>query len=165
MRRVRQREAARGDGTAYVTTGQGLGKSAEPATTVGNTIPITVTATVPSSELAAGNVYVWLNLRTYRQSQTGFSHCFAASEGPIGWTVSGLTLDIEQQFGDDCATQFLRNITMDCDGNVVATTDTTLGGQPYTVTGEVGQCAAAGGGERCPPRSRAGTPRSCSSVT
>ncbi|PWI06526.1 hypothetical protein DIZ27_32820 [Streptomyces sp. NWU339] len=140
-----------GDGTAYVTTGQGLGKSSEPAFTVGTTIPVTVTATVPSSELAAGDVYVWLNLRTYRQSQAGFSHCFAGSEGPIKWTVSGFSVGIEQQFGDDCATQFLRNITVDCEtGEVVATTDTTLDGAPYTVTGKVGQCAAAGG-ECCPP--------------
>ncbi|MDX3067084.1 hypothetical protein PV518_33755, partial [Streptomyces sp. ND04-05B] len=46
--------------------------------------------------------------------------------------------------------QFLRHITTDCDGNTVAVTDTTLDGAPYTVTGEVGQCTAAGGGACCP---------------
>lgn len=37
--------------------------------------------------------------------------------------------------------QFMRRQTVDCDtGEVIATHDTTLDGEPYTVTGEVGQC-------------------------
>lgn len=42
-------------------------------------------------------------------------------------------------------TQFVRTLVTDCvTGEVVATTDATLDGQPYEVTGEVGQCASTG---------------------
>ncbi|AIV35615.1 hypothetical protein [Streptomyces sp. CCM_MD2014] len=37
--------------------------------------------------------------------------------------------------------QFMRRQTVDCEtGDVISTTDTTLDGEPYEVTGEVGQC-------------------------
>ena len=50
-----------------------------------------------------------------------------------------------------CATQFLRNVTTDCEtGAVTAVVDTTMDGQPYTLTGQPGQCTAAGGGSCCP---------------
>ncbi|MFE3378706.1 hypothetical protein [Streptomyces anulatus] len=40
--------------------------------------------------------------------------------------------------------QFMRRQTVDCEtGAVVSTTDTTLDGEPYEVTGEVGQCTPA----------------------
>ncbi|NED83259.1 hypothetical protein G3I76_24620, partial [Streptomyces sp. SID11233] len=53
--------------------------------------------------------------------------------------------------------QFMRRQVTDCEtGEVVSTTDTTLGGEPYEVTGEVGQCTTAGGEccEQPPPELR-----------
>lgn len=134
------------DGTVYRTTGQGLGRAQDPAYLVGRTIGVDLTATVPAAELAAGNVYVWLNLRTYRQSLNDWDNCFSAAEGPIGWTVSGFTWEVELP---ECESQFLRHVTVDCDGNVLSTTDTTLDGAPYTVTGEVGQCQATSRPDPC----------------
>ncbi|WP_086778054.1 hypothetical protein [Streptomyces griseus] len=52
--------------------------------------------------------------------------------------------------------QFMRRQTVDCDtGEVIATYDTTLDGEPYTVAGEVGQCApVAECCEQAPPEQR-----------
>ncbi|MFE9127814.1 hypothetical protein ACFYOF_20805 [Streptomyces sp. NPDC007148] len=53
-------------------------------------------------------------------------------------------------------TQFMRRQTVDCDtGDVIATHDSTLDGQPYTVTGDVGQCEpVAECCEQPPPEAR-----------
>ncbi|MFC8723763.1 hypothetical protein [Streptomyces bacillaris] len=46
--------------------------------------------------------------------------------------------------------QFMRRTVVDCEsGETVAVVDTTLDGQPYEVTGDVGRCEAAGGGDCC----------------
>ncbi|MEV5047353.1 hypothetical protein AB0N20_22625 [Streptomyces griseoincarnatus] len=66
------------------------------------------------------------------------------SGGP-GWVRGRLDVVMTR------TTQFFRRQVTDCEtGEVLSTTDTTLDGQPYTPTGEVGQCEPAGG-ECCPP--------------
>ncbi|MFF0401739.1 hypothetical protein ACFYSJ_39455 [Streptomyces sp. NPDC005248] len=61
----------------------------------------------------------------------------------VNWVTGQLTVTMTS------TQQFMRRQVTDCDGNVIATTDTTLDGQPYTVTGQVGQCEQVQ--ERCPP--------------
>jgi hypothetical protein len=100
---------------------------------VGYTETLTATAEVPAADLAAGNVTVSGALETWQTT---------AHVG--GWIVDRFTVTTAyDQTG--CATQFLRSVTVDCDGAVIAVTDTTMDGQPYTVVGEVGQCEASGG--------------------
>ncbi|MEZ0073610.1 hypothetical protein [Planotetraspora sp. GP83] len=108
---------------------------------------LTVEADVPAADLAAGNIAVALALDAYDDNPV----TCAPSPRRTGWQVSAFTASVVyDQAG--CATQFLRNVITDCQtGEVVAVADTTLDGQPYTVTGEVGQCTAAGGGTQTPP--------------
>lgn len=101
---------------------------------------LTVEADVPAADLAAGSIAVALALDAYDDSGgicPGVRH--------TGWQLSGFTSTTTyDQAG--CDTQFLRNVTTDCEtGAVTAVVDTTLDGQPYTPTGEPGQCSAAGG--------------------
>lgn len=111
------------------------------ATPVGAVRTLTVTATVPADLLAAGQLVTVLDLETY--DSTG------ANTG-AAWTADQFTASYAYGI-TGCETQFLRNVTTDCaTGEVIAVTDTTLDGQPYTVTGEIGQCDT-GGGECCPP--------------
>lgn len=50
---------------------------------------------------------------------------------------------------------FVRDYTRNENGQITGHTDYTLDGQPYTVTGEVGQCQAVdSGGSCCPPEPR-----------
>ncbi|MDN3056850.1 hypothetical protein PH213_20310 [Streptomyces sp. SRF1] len=102
---------------------------------VGYTDTLTVTAQVPAADLAAGNVLLAGALETWQ-----------TADHVGGWVVDHFTAAVEfDQTG--CATQFLRNLTIDCEtGAIVAVTDTTLDGKPYTVTGDVGQCTPAGDG-------------------
>ncbi|KAA9379622.1 hypothetical protein F5972_08170 [Microbispora cellulosiformans] len=107
---------------------------------------LTVEADVPAVDLAAGNVVVALALDAYDDSPATCT----PSPRRTGWQVSAFTASVTyDQSG--CATQFLRNVTTDCEtGAVVAVVDTTMDGAPYTVTGTAGQCEAAGGA-CCPP--------------
>lgn len=94
---------------------------------------LTVSATVDAAALAASDVVAELWLETFHN-------------GGKAWTVDQFTSSAEYGV-DGCETQFLRKLVTDCEtGEVISVTDTTLDGQPYTVTGDVGQCTPAGGG-------------------
>jgi hypothetical protein len=95
-----------------------------------------LTASVPvtADDLTSGELYAALMLETFHLSAKA-------------WTADQFSATVEL---DGCestaAVQILRTVVTDCEtGAVVSTTDTTLDGQPYTVTGTVGQCAPAGG--------------------
>ncbi|MBL0777840.1 hypothetical protein G6541_11070 [Streptomyces albidoflavus] len=105
-------------------------------TPVGYDAVLEVSALVDPVRLAAGEYVVVLNGETYHQ-------------GAKAWTYDGYEAEVTWDSAP-CGTQFLRTVTVDCEtGQVVATSDTTMDGAPYTVTGEVGQCQTAGG-ECCP---------------
>ncbi|MER5699489.1 hypothetical protein ACWDBO_48955 [Streptomyces mirabilis] len=118
---------------------------APPNTPVGWSGTLTAEADVPAADLAAGNIAVLVAFDAYDDSG-------AACPPPrrTGWQLSQFDATVVyDQTG--CAPQFLRSITTDCEtGAVTAVTDTTLDGQPYTVTGQAAQCTAAGGGACCP---------------
>jgi hypothetical protein len=117
---------------------------APPDTPAGWTGTLTTEADVPAADLAAGNIAVVVAFDAYDDSG-------ATCPPPrrTGWQLDEFAATVVyDQTG--CDTQFLRNVTTDCEtGAVVSVTDTTLDGEPYTVTGEPGQCQA-GGGECCP---------------
>ncbi|MDX2643494.1 hypothetical protein PV341_07875 [Streptomyces sp. PA03-1a] len=112
-------------------------------TPVGVPQTLTVEADVPAAALAAGDVAIWLDVETFQT---------ATCPPPDGkqWEARNFTAAYAYDV-DGCGTQFLRTVTTDCTtGAVTAVTDTDLAGAPYTVTGEVGQCAATGGGTIVP---------------
>lgn len=118
---------------------------APPHTPAGWSGTLTVEADVPADDLAAGNVAVLLAFDAYDDSGT-----VCPPPRRTGWQLSefGATVVYDQA---GCETQILRTVVTDCEtGAVLTVTDTTLDGQSYAVTGEVGQCTAAGGGECCP---------------
>ncbi|MDX3345885.1 hypothetical protein PV387_03400 [Streptomyces sp. ME02-6987-2C] len=96
---------------------------------------LTVSAPVTAADIAAGDIRVALTLETYHL-------------GAKAWTADQFTAALELEGCEaTSSTQFLRTLVTDCEtGEVVSTTDTTLDGQPYTVTGEVGQCTPADSG-------------------
>ncbi|MDX3237218.1 hypothetical protein PV392_16370 [Streptomyces sp. ME03-5709C] len=96
---------------------------------------LTVSAPVTAAEVASGDIRVALTLETYHL-------------GAKAWTADQFTAALELEGCEvTSATQFLRTLVTDCEtGEVVSTTDTTLDGQPYTVTGTVGQCQPASSG-------------------
>lgn len=108
-------------------------------TPVGTVTLISLSATVPAADLAAGNIAVVTRLETWQNSAA----CGGIRSG--GWTLN--QYDAQASFDiADCATQFLRTVTVDCTtGAVTATTDTTLDGAPYVPVCEVGQCLSSGG--------------------
>ncbi|MDQ1018956.1 hypothetical protein [Streptomyces afghaniensis] len=114
---------------------------APPDTPAGWTGTLTVEADVPADDLAAGNIAVALAFDAYDDSG-------ATCPPPrrTGWQLDDFAATVAyDQTG--CAAQFLRSITLDCEtGAIVSVTDTTLDGDPYTVTGEPGQCTPASGG-------------------
>ncbi|MFD8509705.1 hypothetical protein ACFV27_00965 [Streptomyces antimycoticus] len=114
-------------------------------TPVGWAGTLTAEADVPAADLAAGNIAVVLAFDAYDDSG-------ATCPPPrrTAWELSQFDATVVyDQTG--CAAQFLRNVTTDCEtGAVTAITDTTLDGQPYTVTGQAAQCTTAGGGSCCP---------------
>ncbi|MGJ3558853.1 hypothetical protein ACR6C2_07690 [Streptomyces sp. INA 01156] len=129
-------------GARLADSGSALGSM--PANT---TRTLTATAvSVPAALLAAGQIVVALDVETWDQTgNTG-----------AAWLLSNFTASYEFQ-QEGCETQFLRRIVTDCEtGETLSVTDTTLDGEPYTVTGEVGQCTATGGGSaaRPPPEAR-----------
>ncbi|MFC4060245.1 hypothetical protein ACFOWE_18225 [Planomonospora corallina] len=91
---------------------------------------LTVSAPVTAAEVAAGDIRVSVQLETYHL-------------GAKQWTADQFTASLTLE-GCDLTTpvQILRNVVTDCEtGEVVATYDTTLDGEPYDVgTGEVSQC-------------------------
>jgi hypothetical protein len=93
---------------------------------------LTVSAPVTAADIAAGDIRVALILETYHL-------------GAKSWTADQFTAAIELEGCEvTSSTQFLRTLVTDCEsGEVVSTVDTTLDGQPYTVTGVVGQCTPA----------------------
>lgn len=91
----------------------------------------TLTATVPvtAADLAAGDIRVGLVLETFHGTAKAWTaDQFSATVDLVGCDATS-------------AVQFLRTLVTDCEtGDVVSTTDTDLEGNPYVVTGEVGQC-------------------------
>ncbi|MBT3161512.1 hypothetical protein HTV80_00085 [Streptomyces sp. Vc74B-19] len=128
------------DGAGVLVSEQGPPSSVP----VGYDAVLTVTGDVPAADLAAGTVTVWLALETWQG-------------GPKGWTADGFTVShvfnaSDEPCGEPVPVQFFRTLVTDCGtGEVVSVTDTTLDGQPYVVTGEVGQCTPAGSGEDTQP--------------
>lgn len=118
--------------------GQQVATQAVPAgAPVGYDGTLTVSAPVSAAAVVSGNVVVELWLETLHA-------------GPKSWTTDTFTRSVS--FGTSgCETQFLRKVVTDCEtGDVLTVTDTTLDGQPYEVTGEVGQCVPASSGpEEC----------------
>ncbi|WP_405710195.1 MULTISPECIES: hypothetical protein [unclassified Streptomyces] len=106
---------------------------------------LTVEADVPAADLAAGNIAFFVALDTYDDSP----QACPGSPRETSWELSGVTASVAyEQTG--CATQFFRTVTVDCEtGAVLTVTDTTLDGDPYTVTVEAGECTTAGG-DCCP---------------
>ncbi|MFD4314992.1 hypothetical protein [Streptomyces sp. NPDC058548] len=105
---------------------------------VGAVYPLTLTAAVPAAALAAGDIVAILDLETYHGA------------GPKAWTVDQFTWSAAVP-AVECETQFLRTIVKDCaTGATLSTTDTTLDGEPYEATGDVGQCTPADGGPSAP---------------
>ncbi|WP_029381147.1 hypothetical protein [Streptomyces leeuwenhoekii] len=94
---------------------------------VGHVETLTVSAPVTAADLADGNLYVGLYLETFHVTRKS-------------WTADQFTVAAVL---DGCDVQFLRTFVIDCDtGAVLAHSDTTLDGEPYTPTGQVGQCRA-----------------------
>ncbi|WP_457455663.1 hypothetical protein [Streptomyces sp. TE5632] len=99
---------------------------------------LTVSAPVTAAEIAAGDIRVALTLETYHL-------------GAKAWTADQFTAAIELEGCEvTSAVQFLRTLVTDCvTGDIVSTTDTTLDGDPYTVTGTVGECTPASPPDDC----------------
>ncbi|MET8746882.1 hypothetical protein [Streptomyces sp. NPDC004728] len=101
---------------------------------VGAVYTLTLSAAVPAAALAAGDIVAILDLETYHGA------------GPKAWLVDQFAWSAEVP-AVECEAQFLRTIVKDCaTGATVSVVDTTLDGEPYEVTGEVGQCTPADGG-------------------
>ncbi|MEU2487038.1 hypothetical protein ABZ593_20820 [Streptomyces sp. NPDC012617] len=99
---------------------------------------LTVSAPVTAADITAGTIRVALMLETF--------HLDAKS-----WTADQFTASLELEGCEvTTSTQFLRTLITDCaSGEVVSTVDTTLDGDPYTVTGTVGQCTPAEPADEC----------------
>ncbi|MDX3237219.1 hypothetical protein PV392_16375 [Streptomyces sp. ME03-5709C] len=112
-----------------------------PNTPAGWSGTLTAEADVPADDLAAGNIAVLLAFDAYDDSGTT-----CPPPRRTGWQLSQFdTTVVYDQAG--CETQIIRTVVTDCEtGGVVAVTDTTLDGDPYTATGEVGQCTPTGSG-------------------
>ncbi|MFH8577123.1 hypothetical protein [Streptomyces zaomyceticus] len=93
---------------------------------------LTVSAPVTAADIAAGDLRVALILETYHL-------------GAKRWTADQFEATFELEGCEaTTSTQFLRTVVTDCvTGETVSTVDTTLDGDPYTVTGTVAQCTPA----------------------
>lgn len=103
---------------------------------VGSSHTLTLTADVPAAALATGDIVAILDLETYHGA------------GPKAWLVDEFKWSAEVP-PVECESQFLRTIVKDCaTGATVSVVDTTLDGEPYEVTGDVGECTSSAGS--CP---------------
>ncbi|WP_433341729.1 hypothetical protein [Streptomyces sp. CA-253872] len=131
-----------GDGVVALwntATGEQLAtKRVQSGAPVGHVETITLSASLPGAEVAAGHLAVSVDLETEHG-------------GAKSWVADSFTATYEA-VGCVAVSEFLRHVVTDCDGQVLAQTDTDLAGQPITVTGEVGQCTSAGEGTQ--PASR-----------
>uniref|UniRef100_UPI003D086F76 hypothetical protein n=1 Tax=Streptomyces koyangensis TaxID=188770 RepID=UPI003D086F76 len=115
------------------------------STPAGAVRTLTATATgIDAALLDGGQLVAVLDVETFDGTTVG------AVKG-TRWTADQFA--VTYTFGTTgCEAQFLRKIVTDCEtGETVSVTDTTLDGQPYEATGEVGQCTAVGGGEEPDP--------------
>ncbi|MFJ3274016.1 hypothetical protein [Streptomyces sp. NPDC086776] len=106
----------------------------------GQTFVRKVSVPVTLADLASGDLHVVLGFETYHL-------------GAKSWTAEEFSAVVELEGCEaTTATQILRTVVTDCEtGEVVSTSDTTLDGDPYTVTGEVGQCVPADAQAACCP--------------
>lgn len=112
-------------------------------TPVGAPQTLTIEADVPAADLAAGDVAVWLDVETFQTAT-----CPPPDQRQ--WEARNFTAAYAY-YTDGCGAQFLRTITTDCvTGAVLAVTDTTFDGGPYTVTGQAAQCMSPSGGTVVP---------------
>ncbi|MFG2404275.1 hypothetical protein ACGFR8_08025 [Streptomyces brevispora] len=75
---------------------------------------------------------------------------FDAPPATLSYRFNGSCIGLNFNAVSRRTVQFLRKITTDCEtGEVVAVTDATLDGQPYTVAGDIGECSV-GTGQCCP---------------
>ncbi|MEV5677063.1 hypothetical protein [Streptomyces sp. NPDC052179] len=104
----------------------------------GHVQTLTVSAPVTTADLVAGTLHVGLMLETFHGTSKS-------------WNADQFNATVELTGCEETrSVQFLRTLVTDCEtGTVVSTTDTTLDGDPYTVTGDVGQCEPTAG-ECCP---------------
>lgn len=125
------------------TAGTQLANNTISGVGVNATRTMTVTAPVTADQLTGGELVVWLDLETWDSS--------GSNAPPKGWEAYGFAVTAEfGQAGCAPATPFVRTLVSDCDtGQVIVTADHTLDGQPYTVTGEVGQCTPASTPDEC----------------
>ncbi|MFJ4702813.1 hypothetical protein ACIP5N_32135 [Streptomyces sp. NPDC088768] len=131
-----------GDGVVALwntATGEQLAtKRVQSGAPVGHVETVSLSASLPGAEVAAGHLAVSVDLETEHG-------------GAKSWTADSFTATYEAT-GCVAVSEFLRHVVTDCDGQVLAQTDTDLDGQPITVTGDVGQCTSAGGSEATPGR-------------
>ena len=122
------------DGALQITKGTALLASQDALhdAPAGWTGTLSLSVPVTAADVAAGDLYVALILETFHLSSKG-------------WTADQFTMSLELEGCDaTTSTQFLRTLVTDCaTGEIVAMTDTTMDGQPYTVTGDVAQCIPA----------------------
>ncbi|MEV0016693.1 hypothetical protein [Streptomyces tendae] len=121
-----------------------------PSIPVGTVQVLTVTATVPAADLAAGTVALVGRLETYHLAP---GTCPGTGPGGArvgGWIVDDFTASVVyDQAG--CGEQVFATVVTDCEtGTVESITYTLPDGTPYTPTGIIGQCETAGGGACCP---------------
>lgn len=117
----------------------------------------TLTMLNGSPDRLEGNAYTTGGgvIRSNENNATGYL-LFDGPPATFSYRFNGSCTNLAFDAVSARTTQFLRRIVTDCDtGETVSVTDTTLDGQPYEPTGEVGQCVTAGG-ECCeePPELR-----------
>ncbi|MEZ7005831.1 hypothetical protein [Streptomyces sp. AD55] len=84
-------------------------------------------------------------IRSNLNNATGYL-LFDQPPATLSYRFTGACTNIAFDAVSSRTTQFLRKIVTDCDtGETVSVTDTDLAGQPYTPTGDVGQCQTTGG--------------------
>ncbi|MFI2300168.1 hypothetical protein ACH5AL_15195 [Actinacidiphila glaucinigra] len=104
----------------------------------GHVQTLTVSTPVTAADLTAGDIRIGLVLETFHGT-------------PKSWTADQFSATVALDGCDaTAATQFLRHLVTDCEtGEVVAQADTTLDGDPYTVTGDVAQCQPVQSSDTC----------------
>ena len=133
--RVRQDGPGAGAGSTgglWLYKGDEVAEIARPVnnTPVGHEQVLSATTTATADEIASGAVRVVLRFETWQNTSKS-------------WTVDQYQATVTPQ----CPAPFMRTVVADCEtGAIVSTVDTTLDGEPYEVTGEVGQCQTTSGG-------------------